>query len=64
MIDNLSWVAIFPELILLVMACAITLADLSVHSTKRTFTYVFTLLTLFVVAVSQGLYAITAGSPT
>ncbi len=58
MIDNLSWVAIFPELILLVMACAITLADLSVHSTKRTFTYVFTLLTLFVVAVSQGLYAL------
>lgn len=30
MIDKLSWIAVYPELILLVMACVIALADLYV----------------------------------
>ncbi|MDD0840840.1 NADH-quinone oxidoreductase subunit NuoN [Curvibacter sp. HBC61] len=57
MIDKLSWVTTYPELILLVMACVIALFDLSVTSTRRTATYVLTLLTLGVVAVMQAMYA-------
>ena len=62
MIDNISWLAIYPEIILLVMACVIALVDLGVHSPRRTATYVLTLLTLAVVAVLQGFYA--AGGQT
>ncbi len=57
MIDNISWLAIYPEILLLVMACVIALVDLAVHSPRRTGTYVLTLLTLGVVAVLQGVYA-------
>jgi NADH-quinone oxidoreductase subunit N len=51
MIDSLSWLAIYPELILLVMACVILLVDLGVKSAGRGLTYVLTLLTLGWVAV-------------
>ncbi len=51
MIDTLSWLAIYPELILLVMASAILLVDLGVQSARRGTTYVLTLLTLAWVAV-------------
>jgi NADH-quinone oxidoreductase subunit N len=51
MIDSLSWLVIYPELILLVMACVILLVDLGVKSAQRTPTYVLTLLTLGWVAV-------------
>ena len=57
MIDKLSWIAVYPEALLLVMACVIALADLRVTSPRRTFTYVLTLATLGVVALMQGLYA-------
>ncbi len=57
MIDKASWIAIYPEIVLLVMACAILLLDLFVKSPRRTATYVLTLLTLGVVAVLHGLYA-------
>lgn len=57
MIDNISWLAIYPEIMLLVMACVIALVDLAVKSPQRTGTYVLTLLTLGVVAVLQGVYA-------
>lgn len=57
MIDKLSWIAIYPEIVLLVMACIIALADLSVVSARRTATYVLTLLTLAVVAVLAGMQA-------
>ncbi|CAB5657052.1 NADH-quinone oxidoreductase subunit N [Delftia tsuruhatensis] len=57
MIDNISWLAIYPEILLLVMACVIALVDLGVKSARRTGTYVLTLLTLGVVAVLQGMYA-------
>jgi NADH-quinone oxidoreductase subunit N len=30
MIDNISWLAIYPEITLLVMACVIALVDLGV----------------------------------
>ena len=60
MIDKLSWIAIYPEIVLLVMACIIALADLSVVSARRTATYVLTLLTLAVVAVLAGMQAVNA----
>jgi NADH-quinone oxidoreductase subunit N len=57
MIDNISWLAIYPEIVLLTMACVIALVDLGVHSARRTATYVLTLLTLVVVAGLQAMYA-------
>ncbi len=57
MIDNISWLAVYPEIILLVMACVIALVDLGVKSRGRTATYILTLLTLAVVAVMQAVYA-------
>lgn len=57
MIDNISWLATYPEIVLLVMACVIALVDLGVTSARRTGTYVLTMLTLLVVAVMQGMYA-------
>ena len=58
MIDKLSWIAVYPELILLVMACVIALADLYVKTPRRTVTYALTLLTLGAVAVMEASYAL------
>lgn len=58
MIDNLSWISVYPEIILLVMACVIALVDLGVHSVKRTRTYLLTMLTLGLVAALQASYAL------
>lgn len=57
MIDNLSWITAYPEIILLVMACVIALVDLGVKCVNRTPTYVLTLVTLAVVAALQAGYA-------
>ena len=57
MIDKLSWISLFPEIILLVMACVIALLDLGVKTPRRTLTYVLTLFTLATVAALQCLYA-------
>jgi NADH-quinone oxidoreductase subunit N len=57
MIDKLSWLSAYPELILLIMGCVIALVDLGVKSPRRTATYVMTLLTLGVVAFLQASYA-------
>ena len=54
MIDQLSWVAAYPEILLLTMTCVIALVDLSVKSPNRGATYALTLLTLAVVAYLQG----------
>ena len=62
MIDKLSWITVYPEIVLLAMACVIALVDLYVTSPRRTATYVLTLLTLGVVAVLQAMYA--AGGQT
>ena len=61
MIDKLSWVAIYPEIVLLVMACIVLLVDLSERSVQRTRTHVLSLLTLAVVAALTGASA-AAGS--
>ncbi|MES2878680.1 MAG: NADH-quinone oxidoreductase subunit NuoN [Pseudomonadota bacterium] len=57
MIDKLSWISVYPEIILLIMACVIALADLGVKSPRRTTTYLLTMLTLAVVAALQAAYA-------
>ena len=62
MIDSLSWVAIYPELVLLAMACAIALIDLFVKSPLRGLTHGLSLLTLAVLALMTGTMA--AGGET
>ena len=57
MIDNLSWVAAYPEILLLAMACLIALVDLAVKTPLRGATYLLTLLTLGGVALLTGVYA-------
>ena len=57
MIDALSWTAVYPEIVLLVMGCVVALADLAVKSPLRTATYVLSLLTLAVVVALQVHYA-------
>ena len=58
MIDKLSWIAVYPEIVLLVMACVIALTDLFVHSPRRTATYLLTLATLAMVAALNAMYAL------
>ncbi|MDR7307751.1 NADH-quinone oxidoreductase subunit NuoN [Rhodoferax saidenbachensis] len=53
MIDKLSWITVYPEIVLMVMACVIAIADLGVKTPLRSVTYVLTLLTLAVVALLQ-----------
>ena len=55
--DNSSWMTMYPEIVLLVMACVVTLADLYVKSPKRTATYVLTLASLGGVALLHAVYA-------
>ncbi len=57
MIDKLSWITVYPEIILASMGCVIALVDLGVKSAQRTLTYVLTLMTLAVVALIQAFYA-------
>jgi len=46
MIDHLSWIAIAPQLLLLVMVCVIAIYDLFLKSPQRHATHYLTLLTL------------------
>ncbi|MEY8689803.1 MAG: NADH-quinone oxidoreductase subunit NuoN [Leptothrix sp. (in: b-proteobacteria)] len=47
----MNWLAVSPEIVLLVMACVVALVDLFVTDPKRTATYLLTLLTLGVVGL-------------
>ena len=58
MIDKLSWITIYPEIVLMVMACVIALVDLGVSSARRGLTYALTMAVLAAVAWMQGLYAL------
>ena len=58
MIDKISWITVYPEIVLLVMACAILLIDLGVKTPLRNVTYVLTMLTLAVVAALEADLAI------
>jgi NADH-quinone oxidoreductase subunit N len=64
MIDTTSWIAVYPEIVLLVMACVILLTDLFVKSPSRTATHVLSLLTLGVVAYMHAMYAMDADGTT
>ena len=57
MIDSTSWMTVYPEIVLLVMACVITLADLLVTIPRRDLTYVLTLTSLGGVALLNAFYA-------
>ena len=57
MIDKLSWITVYPEIVLLLMGCVIALVDLWVKTPQRSLTYVLTLLTLAVVAAMEAAYA-------
>lgn len=58
MIDKLSWIAVYPEIVLLIMACIILLVDFGVKTPHRTGTYLLCLLTLGAVAVMQAIQAV------
>ncbi len=58
MIDNYSWITVYPEIVLLTLACAIAMIDLGVKSAGRTTTYMLTILTLALVALMQAQYAV------
>jgi len=57
MIDKYNWITVYPDLVLLFMACVIAMIDLGVKSPRRTLTYVLTLATMGVVAFMQAMYA-------
>ncbi|APW43514.1 NADH-quinone oxidoreductase subunit NuoN [Rhodoferax saidenbachensis] len=62
MIDKISWITVYPEIILMVMACVIALMDLGVKTPQRSLTYGVTLLTLAVVAVLEANYALSGAT--
>ncbi len=57
MIDQASWIAIYPEVVLLVMSCVIALLDLLDRRATRPVAYILTVLTLLVLAVLTVSYA-------
>jgi NADH-quinone oxidoreductase subunit N len=57
MMDNSSWMTVYTEIVLLVIASVIALFDLFVKSPKRTATFALTLLSLGGVACLHAMYA-------
>ncbi|MDR1969519.1 MAG: NADH-quinone oxidoreductase subunit NuoN [Burkholderiaceae bacterium] len=57
MIDRFSWVAIYPEIVLLVMACAVALIDLLDRGRRRLAAYALSILALLALALLTGFYA-------
>ena len=60
--QNFNWVTAYPEIVLLIMTCVITLVDLWVKSPMRIVTYVLTMLTLAVVAALEAYQATANGT--
>jgi NADH-quinone oxidoreductase subunit N len=58
MIDKLSLIAVYPELLLFIMGCVVAMFDLGVKGISRTATYVLTLFTLAAVAGLEASYAV------
>ncbi|MET0334194.1 MAG: NADH-quinone oxidoreductase subunit NuoN [Rhizobacter sp.] len=54
--NDMNWMAVYPELVLLGMACVVAMVDLWVTHPRRTPTYLLTQATLAVVAVMHWLY--------
>ncbi len=55
--DKISLLAVYPEVVLLIMACVISLVDLYDKSPKRSMTYVLSIVSLLVIAIICGFYA-------
>lgn len=49
--NTMNWLSVYPEIVLLAMACLVAMVDLFVTDARRTPTYLLTQLTLAVVAV-------------
>lgn len=58
MIDRFSWIAVYPEIVLLVMTCVITLLDLLDRRPSRPMAYGLTQLTLLLLAGLTGYAAL------
>ncbi len=54
--NDMNWLAVYPQIVLLGMACVVALVDLWVTHPRRTPTYLLTQATLAVVAVLHWLY--------
>jgi NADH-quinone oxidoreductase subunit N len=54
--NDMNWLAVYPELVLLGMACVVAMVDLWVTHPRRTPTYLLTQATLAAVAVMHWLY--------
>ena len=54
--NDMNWLAVYPEIVLLGMACVVAMVDLWVTHPRRTPTYLLTQVTLAVVAVMHWLY--------
>ena len=52
----MNWLAVYPEILLLVMACVVALADLFVTDPKRTPTHLLSLLSLAAVGAMHWVY--------
>ncbi|MDR0275320.1 MAG: NADH-quinone oxidoreductase subunit NuoN [Burkholderiaceae bacterium] len=57
MIDTFSLIAVYPEIVLLIMTCVIALVDLLDNDGRRTAAYILSTVTLFLVAVLTYRYA-------
>lgn len=57
MIDQISWIAVFPEALLLIMACVIAIVDLGVAAPLRGLTYAMSVVTLLVLAAIEAGFA-------
>ena len=58
MIDRFSWMAIYPEIVLLAMTCVVTLVDLLDRGPRRLAAYWLSNLTLVVLVVLTAMYAL------
>ncbi|WPB59090.1 NADH-quinone oxidoreductase subunit NuoN [Xylophilus sp. GOD-11R] len=55
--ESFGWATLYPEILLLVAACVIALVDLRVTDTRRTLTYVLTLLSIAAASLIAGVQA-------
>ena len=58
MIDKLSWMTIYPEVVLLIVACVIALVDLSTTSPRRTGTYLLIQTMVVIVWIVLNVFAV------
>ena len=58
MIDRFSWMAVYPEIVLLAMTCVVTLVDLLDRGPRRLAAYWLSSLTLVVLVALTAMYAL------